>query len=209
MQLLDRIDRSGVEEIEVRDYDAGDIGVFVDYWHDRRTEHIRDMGVCQDRLPDREAMTAALALGLETAGRAGARSRLRVVAIRWRNRTVGFHQVTNLNRQEGSAIMHAYIIDACCRGKGLGTISYVKAMDLFFRRFDLNFIDFHTPDRSGPATRIKQKLGILPIGKTTIDLPFLIKPLAATRYRVHAHELPRLRRRMFALAGGVWPGARP
>ena len=182
--------------ITVSDYAFADIAIFVDYWHDGSTTHIRDMGVDQDRLPTRQAMTESLdaALGRRLSWPERAASRL--VAIRASERTIGFHQVTDFETRERAAVMHGYITDPAWRGRGVGTVSYVKAMQKFFDRFDLNSIIFETPNNNLAAQAVKRKLGIRPCGEVVVRKPFLIEPLSAIRYVVQRDDMARVLRNM-------------
>jgi RimJ/RimL family protein N-acetyltransferase len=195
-----------IEAITICDYAFEDIPIFVDYWHDTSTTHIRDMGVQQNRLPSRQAMSDALRVGLERRLQTPQAPPSRLVAIRANARTIGFHQITDFDLPQRTAVMHCYITDASWRGRGVGTVSYAKSMKLFFEWFDLRTIIFETPDNNPAALAVKRKLGIRPDGSVVIDRPFLIRPLAATRYRVDKPELARILANMQTACSGTRGG---
>jgi len=192
-----------ITRITIDDYVREDIAIFVDYWHDTSSDHIREMGVDQVQLPSRSAMAEALDAALDRRRLAERRAALRVVAIRANDRTIGFHQVTDFVPGRKSAIMHGYITDPSWRGRGAGTVSYTKSMVLFFDRFDLASILFETPFNNPAAHAIKRKLGIRSVGRTVIDKPFLLRPLPATVYEVERAEFEGIVANMYRVCAGV------
>ena len=192
-----------IEAITICNYASEDIPIFVDYWHDTSTTHIRDMGVLQNRLPSRQAMSDALRIGLERRLQAPQAAPARLVAIRANARTIGFHQITDFNLTDRTAVMHGYITDASWRGRGVGTVSYAKSMKLFFEWFDLRAIIFETPDNNPAALAVKRKLGIQPDSSVVISKPFLTRPLPATRYRAERLELARILTNMQIACSGT------
>lgn len=183
------------DRITVADYVGDDIPRFVAFWHDRQTPHISRMGVDQTRLPSAAAMAEALESALDRRDADPSGRPLRLVAIRLDGRTVGFHQITDFNCTARRAGMHAYLTDPGCRGCGIGTVSYAKALELLFLRFGLDEIVFDTPLNNRAALRVKAALGIAPIGDTVIDRPFLHRPLRARRFVVSADQVDGLLRR--------------
>ena len=183
------------DRITVADYVRDDIPRFVAFWHGRQTSHISRMGVDQARLPSAAAMAEALESALDRRDADPSGRPLRLVAVRLDGRTVGFHQITDFDRTARRAGMHACLTDPACRGRGIGTVSYAKALALFFPRFGLDEIVFDTPLNNRAALRIKVALGIAPIGDTVIDRPFLHRPLRARRFLVSADEVDELLRR--------------
>lgn len=194
-----------IRTITVSDYVSADIPIFIDYWHDTSTTHIREMGVDQGRLPTRQAMREALSIAFDRRQNSPVRAASRIVAICASGRTIGFHQVTDLETSNRSAVMHGYITHPSWRGRGVGTVSYTKSMQLFFDRFDLNSIVFETPNNNFAAQAVKRKLGILPCGEIVICKPFLIRPLPATRYLVTKDDLETIVRNMHSACASVGP----
>jgi len=112
---------------------------------------------------------------------------------------VGVHSSTHYQAGH-SLIMHAHFFRSDRRGQGIGTISYVKALDIFFGEFGLQEILFKTPRQNRAPMRIKEKLGLLPIAEEVIDWPALIAPLETHVFRVTPDQMPELRRRADSFA---------
>lgn len=181
---------AGVDEVEVRDFRLADLDGYVAYWHDPANTALDALGVDRAKIYPAKKMREMLTLVLERNATLD-RSELAILSIVHRGRTVGVHELTGLERNV-SAVMHAHIWDRDLRGLGIGMISYVKAMRIYFERFSLREIRFETPVGNAGANRIKEKLGIVRRGSGTFDLPILKAPVATDTYVVERTDLPRL-----------------
>jgi RimJ/RimL family protein N-acetyltransferase len=112
-----------------------------------------------------------------------------ILTIRLRGEAIGVHELTHVAARS-SGMMHAHIWNRSHRGLGIGLVSYVKAMQKFFERFDLKQIVFETPEANIGARQIKARLGIAPQGRGSIKLPI--------SYRVLCSEIPIIERNMRA-----------
>lgn len=113
----------------------------------------------------------------------------------YRGEPVGFHNSTH--REPGQTlIMHAHFFRADLRGKGIGTVSYVLAMEKFLTEYGYQEVIFKTPEQNIAAMKIKEKIGLAPIGEEVIDWPQLVQPLPVKVFRVTRSELPLMKNRM-------------
>ena len=118
-----------------------------------------------------------------------------ILTIKVRNVSVGVHELTHLAAPT-SGIMHAHIWDASYRRLGIGMVSYVKALRRFFDRCGLEQILFATPSHNVAARRVKERLGIRPVGTGVLRWPIMTKPVETISYRVLRAEMPMLERNM-------------
>ena len=192
-------------DITVSALEHADITHILDYWYDASAEYLHALGVMPEKLPKRSKMAEMLARKVEHEV-----ARPTILAIRLKGVSIGVHELTHVEPGV-SAVMHAHIWRAQDRGRGIGVISYVRAMERFFAAHGFQRIVFDTPAANSAANRIKQSLGIVPSGRGTIYLPIMIKPVETTRYEVQRADLPQIAARaeshwMSAL-GGVAGGA--
>lgn len=181
-------------DIRVTDFAEADMDGFLSYWYDADPAFLATMGVDPGKLPSRRKMREMLELNLERDRRSGTPQNT-ILSVRLKGETVGVHELTHLTPGD-SGILHAHIWDKAHRGRGIGIISYVEAMAVFFRRFALARIVFESPAHNVGANRIKDKLGIKAAGEGVIDMPILSKPLPTVRYVVEAGDMPAIRRNM-------------
>jgi RimJ/RimL family protein N-acetyltransferase len=181
-------------DIAVVDFAEADIEGFLRYWYDADPGFLAAMGVDPARLPSRRKMREMLELNLER-DRRSERPLNTILSISLKGETIGVHELTHLTAGD-SGILHAHIWDTAHRGRGIGIVSYVKAMQAFFRRFDLARIVFESPALNPGANRIKDKLGIKPSGEGVIDMPMLRHPVPTVRYVVEAGDMPAILRNM-------------
>ncbi|HSK41432.1 MAG TPA: GNAT family protein [Arenibaculum sp.] len=181
-------------DIAVVDFAGADIDGFLRYWYDADAGFLAAMGVDPAKLPSRRKMREMLELNLERDERSRTPQNT-ILSIKLKGETIGVHELTHLTAGD-SGILHAHIWDRAHRGRGIGIVSYVKAMQVFFRRFDLARIVFESPAHNPGANRIKDKLGIEASGEGMIDLPILRHPVATVRYVVAAGDMPAIVRNM-------------
>ncbi len=183
-------ERAKFAEVALRDLERGDLDAYVEYWHRPGNRALAALGVDPRKVYPAKKMREMLELNIAN-NAALPESRLATVAIVYRGRAVGVHELTNLVPGD-SAVMHAHIWDESLRGRGIGVISYVKAMKLYFERFGLRTIRFETPKVNAAANRIKEKLGLRPTGSGTFGLPILSGTVETDSYAVEPAELARL-----------------
>lgn len=179
--------RAAFDEVEVRDLTLADLDAYVEYWHRPDNPALAALGVDPRKVFPAKKMREMLALNIANNAPPAA-SRMSTLAIDCAGRCVGVHELTGLVPGE-SAIMHAHIWDGAQRGRGIGLISYVKAMKLYFERFGLATIRFETPKVNSAANRIKDKLGLRKSGSGTFDLPILARAVETDSYVVTRDEL--------------------
>lgn len=196
---------ASVDDVEIRDFRLCDLDAYVAYWHDPANAALEALGVDRAKVYPARKMREMLTMVVER-NEALEASQLSILSIVYRGRTVGVHELTGLERN-GSAVMHAHVWAAELRGLGIGMISYVKAMQVYFERFSLREIRFETPTVNAGANRIKEKLGIVRRGTGTFDLPILKAPVVTDTYVVERADLPRLLGILAALRAGERPGS--
>lgn len=194
------------DDIRTADFTRDDVDGFLAYWYDGEASSLSAHGVDPTRLPSRAKMREMLEWNLErNAMRAVTQNP--ILSIKLGTSTIGVHELTHLVPAPGgraghaSAIMHAHIWRAEHRGRGFGLVSYVRAMQTFFERFELECVLFESPATNPGANRIKEKLGIRAVGTGEIRLSMLGAPLATRTYEVRRTELPALVARMQACVG--------
>jgi RimJ/RimL family protein N-acetyltransferase len=182
--------RAAFDEVEVRDLALADLDAYVEYWHRPGNPALSALGIDPRKVYPAKKMREMLALNI--AGNAAlAASQMSTLAIVYAGAAVGVHELTHLVAGD-SAVMHAHIWDGAQRGRGIGLISYVKAMRLYFERFGLATIRFETPKVNAAANRIKDKLGLRRVGRGTFDLPILAGAVETDSYVVTRAELSRI-----------------
>ncbi|KVL30858.1 GNAT family N-acetyltransferase [Burkholderia sp. MSMB1835] len=180
------MNRIHLSDIHVDDFAEQDIIPCLDYWYRSPSTLMESMNVDVGKLPSEQRMRELLTILVQRAH--GGIARAPILAIRHMGDAIGVHELTHL--EPGlSAIMHAHIWQARYRGIGIGSVSYLAAMRIFFDRFDLQSIRFETPADNASAQAVKSKLGIAPQGEGVIDMPMLRNPVKTVSYRVLRHEL--------------------
>jgi RimJ/RimL family protein N-acetyltransferase len=193
-----------IDDIQVREFSGDDIAGFLDYWYDSDPAFLKSLGVNPGKLPNRHKMREMLELDIRRQGQGGNRPSA-LLAIALKGRTIGVHELTHLRARPGgggtgfeSGVMHAHIWRPEHRGRGIALVSYVRAMQEYFRRFRLDAVLFESPVHNRGANRIKDKLGIAATGESTMRWPLLDGAVRTLQYRVVPADLPAIERRMRA-----------
>lgn len=182
-----------LDDVRLRDLALDDLDAYVEYWHDPANTALDALGIDRSKVYPAKKMREMLALTIASNAKLE-RSQQPIVCIVFRGRTVGVHDLTDL-RPGDSAVMHAHIWNREFRGRGIGLVSYVKALELYFERFDLRTVRFETPKSNAGANRIKEKLGLVARGSGVFDLPMLERAVETNTYVVEREMLPVLRRK--------------
>lgn len=161
---MDDISRrlSLIHRVSVRDLSEEDVPYLTQYWFRSPPGYLESIGVDPKKLPSQETFESGLREKLQ-----GPSSRLNALIILFDGRPVGFHTINPLIEGD-HGIFHAHIWDKEVRRKGVASVSYPKACQTFFKRFDLKRILFKTPAQNIGAIRVKERLGIRYIGEETI-----------------------------------------
>lgn len=173
-------------DITVSNLEYADIVHILDYWYTASPEYLHALGVAPEKLPSRSKMGEMLRRKIQHEN-----ARPTILTIKLKGVGIGVHELTHI-APSVSAVMHAHIWRAEDRGRGIGVVSYVKAMERFFAIHGFQRIVFETPLSNMAANRIKQSLGIVPSGYGTIYLPIMIGPVETMRYEVERTDLPRI-----------------
>ncbi|MFK4490036.1 hypothetical protein [Bradyrhizobium sp. USDA 336] len=173
-----------VSEITVSDLGHADIENILNYWFGSSSLELRAMiGFDPNKMPSRRLMREALALKTGQGSVAPT-----ILTIRVRGVSVGVHELTHIEPRV-SAIMHAHIWNTEHRGRGIGAVSYVRAMERFFEAHGFQRLIFDTPSTNLAANKVKQLWGISPCGRGTFVIPTMAEPIATTRYQVERAHL--------------------
>jgi RimJ/RimL family protein N-acetyltransferase len=183
-----------LDDVELRDLGPDDVEPYVDYWHNPENTALDALGIDRAKVYPAKKMREMLALTIASNAKLE-RSQQPIVCIVFRGRTIGVHDLTELGPGD-SAVMHAHIWNQEFRGLGIGLVSYVKAMELYFERFALETIRFETPKVNAGANRIKAKLGLEPRGSGLFNLPMLKHAVETNTYVVERAMLPELLRKV-------------
>lgn len=176
-------DRISTSDITVADLDAPAVERILSYWYESPAEYLQSIGVAPEKLPSRRKMREMLELKVKRREAAPT-----ILVVRLRGEGIGVHELTHI--QPGvSAVMHAHIWSAEHRGRGIGVVSYVRAMERFFADHGFERILFETPTANVAANRIKEALGVPPSGSGALFLPIMTRSVETTRYAVERSSL--------------------
>jgi len=185
-----RQERISFDDVRLRDLALDDLDAYVDYWHNPANTALDALGIDRAKVYPAKKMREMLALTIASNAKLET-SRQPTVCIVFRGQTIGVHDLTELHPGD-SAVMHAHIWNHEFRGLGIGLVSYVKAMELYFERFALETIRFETPKINAGANRIKEKLGLRTRGSGVFNLPMLKHAVETNTYVVERAMLPAL-----------------
>ncbi len=118
-----------------------------------------------------------------------------VLTVLYKDRPMGFHPSTHQIPGE-SLIMHAHFFNSELRGMGIGTVSYVLAIEKFLTFYGYKEVIFKTPKQNAAPIKIKEKLGLVASGEEVIDWPALVRPLQVTVFRVNLSDIAILKSRV-------------
>lgn len=176
-------------DVAVRAFRREDIIPLVDYLTGSTEEFWRVRGVDKAKLLPRGESIENYEKRFREQGRVPT-----IVTIELRGVAIGVHTLTHLV-QGSSAVFHAHIWREEHRRLGIGVFSYLKAAELFFSELQLEKLLFKTPKLNAGAHRVKEKIGIPPLGDIVFDAPVLISPLPATLYELSPALLAELKKR--------------
>jgi hypothetical protein len=177
------------KEVSVRAFQEEDILPLVEYWTGNSEEFWRQRGVDPAKLSSRETFITGYQKAFKEKGGVST-----VVTILLQGKAVGVHTLTDLIPKE-SAVFHAHIWKEENRHRGVGIYSYLKGSEFFLKNLSLKKILFKTPKLNMAAHRIKEKIGIPPLGDTLFDAPILLSPLPATLYELSLEQIQILKKK--------------
>ncbi|MEM9523106.1 MAG: hypothetical protein AAF982_03795, partial [Pseudomonadota bacterium] len=114
-------EKAGWDSVAIRLFGSDDIEAYVGYWHDRSNVFLDQMGIDRSRLPSPRKMREQLALSLEVE-----EARSSITTIIHDGEAVGVHELTDMDEDNTTAVMHAHMWSSNARGRGIGRISYVS-----------------------------------------------------------------------------------
>lgn len=176
-----------VTDIAVSDLEQEDIESILNYWFGSSSLELRTMmAIDQKKMPSRRLMREGLAF---KAGQKNVAPTILIIKVR--DISIGVHELTHIEPNV-SAIMHAHIWSADHRGRGIGTVSYLRAMERFFEAHALQRIIFDTPSKHLASNRLKHAWGISPCSTGTFVIPTMSEPLETIRYQVERSDLAQI-----------------
>ena len=180
-------------DVRVRRFRPSDVGLFCDYFFRSPPAFLHGLGLLPFPPGEEKRRRARWAETFRLA-RQG-KERIRVLTVLYRGRPVGIHPLTDLVESR-SGVMHAHFFRPQDRGRGIGRISYVKAMSRYLREFGLREIRFQSPTHNPAPLRIKEVLGLRPVGTCVYKSPLVRAGLRARVFQVRRAELPAVARRV-------------
>jgi hypothetical protein len=180
-------------DVQVREFQREDLADMLNYFFESSAEFLNSIGLRTPQPGAAEKSKVAWEKRLDE--RAKGAPAIPVLTVLYQGERVGFH--TSTHREPGrSLIMHAHFFRKDLRGKGIGTVSYVLAIEKFLTDYGFEEVIFKTPKRNAAPMRIKEKLGLTPVNEEVIDWPELVEPLPVQVFRVTRTELPALKGRV-------------
>lgn len=180
-------------DVQVREIRFEDLADMRKYFFESSPEFLNSIGLKTPQPGEAENFQKRWEQQFEERNKNG--TPIAVLTVFYRGERVGFHPSTHRETGE-SLIMHAHFFREDLRGKGIGTISYVLAIEKFLTEYGYKAVVFKTPIQNFAPMKIKEKLGLTPIGEEVIDWPQLLTPLPVKIFRVTRSELPRLKDRV-------------
>lgn len=102
------------------------------------------------------------------------------VVIELFRKAIGIHSLTHFEGK--TAHIHAHIWDVPMRGKGIANFSGVKALDLFFERFELEKIYICPPIDNKFSSRFMEKIGLKKVETKEYESKILIPGIVVDVY---------------------------
>jgi RimJ/RimL family protein N-acetyltransferase len=178
------------DDILIEDFTSSDVVLLMDYYYDSPQEQLEKMSIDRFGMVSRELFSNSIIQKIENNSTLK-ESKLDYVKIIYKEKSIGTHSVTEITEGQ-SAVFHAHIWDKSMQGKGVGRISYVKALNLFFERFNLQQMEFRTPIINIAANRVKESLGMNSLGVMDLVEPYLLDGTQANKYILTKDELTML-----------------
>jgi hypothetical protein len=169
-----------------------DVQSILDYWYRSSRTYIESLGADPEKFPSEQEMKSSLMDRIQKA-ETDPTFKSPTVIICFDDHRIGFHSVTHIHTPiQGKAVFHANFWDPRFRGKGIGMVTYLKAADIFFKRFELESIQYQSPKLNQSCNRVKEKLGIKQVGEGIVDHPLARDNLPCRNYELTRLELDRL-----------------
>lgn len=159
-------------QIKLREFIEEDIDLVCDYWYRSPAGFLESMGIIPKNIRSEDEQRNFLKSSLKNDTPLKEKKGDQLVIL-VDNKAVGIHPINQLTYGE-SGVLHAHIWFPEYRKKGIGSKSYLLAMQSYFEKFNLKSICFETPRINKGPNKLKEKLGIKPTGiKILKDHPFL------------------------------------
>jgi RimJ/RimL family protein N-acetyltransferase len=179
-----------INDVEIDVFTKEDVPFFASYWCDTPDEFWKERGIELNSSASKEELEKKMTNNILEGS-------YRICTIKYSGHRIGVHTLTHM--EEKSAMMHAHFWDSSFHGRGIATISYVKAMEWFMENNELEMICFHTPKKNKAPNRVKEKLGIPILKEVLFKLPMLKYPVPSWYSEVKYENLPRLKKRLIEL----------
>jgi hypothetical protein len=172
------------EIVTLRDLVHEDLTPYCDYFYRSPAGFLEGMGVDIANLPPEENLRHLLQLSIEHPLPFDRRPADTLI-ITFAGKAIGNHSLTNIE-YGSSGIFHAHIWSPDFRRKSLGSYTYPRACLAFMERFDLKKMFFETPVVNAGPNRLKQKLGLKPLGEGIAR-----SPMCGANTRIFLYEWDR------------------
>jgi hypothetical protein len=141
-----------ISEVNVREIQREDVPDLRAYFFDSPPEFLNSIGLRTPRPGDADAMIAWLEKRFQQREAGGPPTP--ILTVIYRGERVGVHTTTH-HVPGKSLIMHAHFFRKDLRGKGIGRISYVLALEKFLTEYGYQEVIFKTPIGNVAPMKIK------------------------------------------------------
>lgn len=172
--------------VEVRFLTMQDVPALCDYFFRSPPGFIESIGLKPDAFGDEASFINLYEKALADLGAKALPPKSYTVF--YQGERIGLHSSTHYLAGE-SICMHAHFFNPEMRGKGIGTVSGVKAAERFLLDHDVKKVLFKIPiQNAGPLGAIR-KFGLKSQGIEILDWPQLIRPLQAEVFAVDLEQV--------------------
>lgn len=161
-------------DVEVRFMQLADVPALGEYFFRSPPGFIESIGLNVKSFGDEAGFYRAFEEGL--AGVAARGEKPKSYTVWYRGERIGVHSSTHYVAGE-SICMHAHFFKPAHRGRGIGTVSGVKAAERLLLDHDLRRVLFKIPVQNQGPLGVIRKLGLKSEGREVLDWPQLVRPL--------------------------------
>jgi RimJ/RimL family protein N-acetyltransferase len=156
--------RFGDAELVLRDVEERDIDPIVGYWHDSDPAYLDGLGIDRSKLISREASRERFLTFLDDSEQ---RARAAFV-VTLAGCLVAYTSINFWSPREGA--VHVHVLDETLRHRGVSSLLFVRALELYFRKFQLTRLVLQTSPSNDAINGLLRKFGLEP-RRTFLDQP--------------------------------------
>lgn len=146
----------GDHQLVMRGFSAADVERVVDYWHSASPEFLEDMGADPAKLSTRAATTEKFRAAIY-----GTVPRKHVaMAVELDGKLVGYSNA--YINEPGVGYPHVHVLEPELRSRGMSSLLFRHAMDVYFKHFELSVLVLLTSPGNVGINTLLQKFGLVP-----------------------------------------------